>query len=272
MQYYRRNLGDYAKKAGRLNMLQHGSYTLLIDACYDREKFPTMDEAIEWAWASNPDEVRAVEFVLSKFFTLENGVYVQKRIAEELSEYAEFCAEQKRKGLLGGRPKNPTGINNNPTGLENNPPVTRTKPDETLTTNHYPLTTKKPKPLSKEKPLDEFAIFWQAYPRKEAKADAMKAWVSPKIKIDLAVILKAIEAKKATGDWFETQYIPLPASWLRGARWNDEILPPSAKTKLSTVVPTQARTCTHCKEPAHMEISGRWYCRNHDQYSTSEAA
>lgn len=44
------------------------------------------------------------------------------------------------------------------------------------------------------------------------------------------------------------------------------------KAQLSTVVPTQARTCIHCKEPAHMEISGRWYCRNHDQYSTSEAA
>ena len=141
MHYYKRNLGDYAKKAGRLTMLQHGSYTLLIDACYDREKFPTMDEAIEWAWASTPDEVQAVQFVLSKFFTLENGVYVQKRIAEELAEYAEFCADQKRKGLLGGRPKNPTGLINNPTGLENNPTVTQVKPDESLTTNHKPLTT-----------------------------------------------------------------------------------------------------------------------------------
>ena len=87
MHYYKRNLGDYAKKAGRLTMLQHGSYTLLIDACYDREKFPTMDEAIEWAWASTPDEVHAVQFVLSKFFTLENGVYVQNRIRQELDEF-----------------------------------------------------------------------------------------------------------------------------------------------------------------------------------------
>ena len=46
MHYYKRNLGDYAKKAGRLSMLQHGSYTLLIDACYDREQFPTLEEAI----------------------------------------------------------------------------------------------------------------------------------------------------------------------------------------------------------------------------------
>jgi uncharacterized protein YdaU (DUF1376 family) len=73
MHYYKRNLGDYAKKAGKLSMLQHGAYTVLIDACYDREQFPTMEEAIDWAWASTAQEVEAVEFVLRKFFKLVNG-------------------------------------------------------------------------------------------------------------------------------------------------------------------------------------------------------
>lgn len=87
MHYYKRNLGDYAKKAGRLSMLQHGAYTLLIDACYDREQFPTMPDAIDWTWASSTAEVEAVEFVLRKFFTLEGERYVQKRIQEEIAEY-----------------------------------------------------------------------------------------------------------------------------------------------------------------------------------------
>lgn len=87
MHYYKRNLGDYAKKAGRLSMIQHGSYTLLIDACYDREQFPTLEEAIDWTWASSTTEVEAVEFVLRKFFSLEDGRYVQKRIQEEIAEY-----------------------------------------------------------------------------------------------------------------------------------------------------------------------------------------
>lgn len=87
MHYYKRNLGDYAKKAGRLSMLQHGAYTLLIDACYDREQFPTLDEAIDWTWASSTAEVEAVEFVLRKFFTLEDGRFVQKRIQEEIDSY-----------------------------------------------------------------------------------------------------------------------------------------------------------------------------------------
>jgi len=89
MHYYKRNLGDYAKKAGRLSMLQHGAYTLLIDACYDREQFPTREDAIDWAWASSAAEVEAVEFVLRKFFVLEGDRYVQKRIQEEILEYRE---------------------------------------------------------------------------------------------------------------------------------------------------------------------------------------
>ena len=96
MHYYKRNLGDYAKKAGRLTMLQHGSYTLLLDACYDREQFPTLAEAIDWTWASSTAEIEAVEFVLRKSFTLEGERYVQKRIQEEIEEYRTKAATNAR--------------------------------------------------------------------------------------------------------------------------------------------------------------------------------
>lgn len=88
MHYYKRNIGDYAKKAGRLSMLEHGAYTLLMDAIYDRETFPTLEEALDWVWARDEAEVAAVKFVLSKFFELqEDGRYVQNRIQEELNSY-----------------------------------------------------------------------------------------------------------------------------------------------------------------------------------------
>ena len=97
MHYYKRNLGDYAKKAGRLTMLQHGAYTLLIDSCYDRELFPTLDQALEWTWASTEAEVEAVKFVLSRFFTLDkDGQYVQDRILEELLHYHKNADTNKR--------------------------------------------------------------------------------------------------------------------------------------------------------------------------------
>lgn len=87
MHYYKRNIGDYAKKAGRLSMLEHGAYTLLMDAIYDREVFPTLEEALDWAWARDDAEVAAVKFVLTKFFILEDNRYVQKRIQDELDAY-----------------------------------------------------------------------------------------------------------------------------------------------------------------------------------------
>ncbi|RLC11833.1 MAG: hypothetical protein DRI24_18185 [Deltaproteobacteria bacterium] len=84
MNYYNRHLGDYYKKAARLSMLEHGAYTLLIDSCYDRERFPTESDAMEWAWASTESEIEAVKFILKRFFTLEDGVYYNSRIQDEI--------------------------------------------------------------------------------------------------------------------------------------------------------------------------------------------
>lgn len=70
-------------------MQQHGAYTLLIDACYDREQFPTEEQAIEWVWASTEAEIEAVRFVLRKLFTEVDGVFVQSRISDELTDYRD---------------------------------------------------------------------------------------------------------------------------------------------------------------------------------------
>ena len=127
MHYYKRNLGDYAKKAGRLSMLQHGSYTLLIDACYDREHFPTRDEAIDWTWASSTAEIEAVDFVLSKFFTLEDGRYVQKRIQEEIAAYHATSETNKRIAI-------------EREAKRNDPSTKRARVVNEATPNHKPLT------------------------------------------------------------------------------------------------------------------------------------
>lgn len=95
MHYFKRNIGDYHKKAGRLSMLEHGAYTLLIDACYDREKFPTRDEALDWCWARSEQEIAAVDFVLAKFFELIDGRYVQNRIQEEIDDYNQKALKNK---------------------------------------------------------------------------------------------------------------------------------------------------------------------------------
>ncbi|MCF6780893.1 YdaU family protein [Stutzerimonas stutzeri] len=99
MHYFKRNIGDYHKKAGRLSMIEHGAYTLLMDACYDRERFPTMEEAIDWCWARSDEEIAAVKFVLTKFFTLEGENYTQQRIADEIASFHEKSEKNKQIAL-----------------------------------------------------------------------------------------------------------------------------------------------------------------------------
>lgn len=72
-----------------------------------------------------------------------------------------------------------------------------------------------------------FARFWLAYPRKTAKGDARKAYDRAIRKLTAdpnrdpeVVLIGALERAKAT--WGEAQYIPHPATWLNGERWDDE--------------------------------------------------
>jgi hypothetical protein len=70
-----------------------------------------------------------------------------------------------------------------------------------------------------------FARFWSSYPRKTAKPNAVAAFA----KIDpddatLAAMLAAIERQKCSPGWVKDggQFIPHPATWLNGRRWEDQ--------------------------------------------------
>lgn len=70
-----------------------------------------------------------------------------------------------------------------------------------------------------------FDQFWQAYPKRVAKKPARRAW--DKLHVDndlLAKILAALAWQKRSDDWQRDggRYIPNPATWLNGGRWEDE--------------------------------------------------
>lgn len=70
-----------------------------------------------------------------------------------------------------------------------------------------------------------FDEFWALYPRHDAKADARKAWMKLNPDDPLGVqIEQALAWQVHREDWIrdDGQYIPLPATWLRGERWEDE--------------------------------------------------
>ena len=231
MHYFKRNIGDYHKKAGRLTMLEHGAYTLLIDACYDRERFPTMEDAIDWCWARNKEEIDAVELVLRKFFELIDGCYVQERIQDEISAYHATALKNKEiaeKREEGRRTKRA------PNSTERELLVHEACTDGHLTTNHKPLTiNQEPEDqetcasaLRESAKEDLFPKFWMLYPRKQDKAKAQKAWAKLKVTDDLfSLIAKGLSAQVLSADWLKEggKYVPMPTTWLNGKRWEDEL-------------------------------------------------
>lgn len=80
-------------------------------------------------------------------------------------------------------------------------------------------------PSASESADQDFAAFWKAYPRKIAKQDAEKAWRKLKpSKQTLVDLMAALERHKLSPDWQKEagQFVPYPASWLNGRRWEDE--------------------------------------------------
>jgi len=69
------------------------------------------------------------------------------------------------------------------------------------------------KTKDKEKHLKDFEEFWKLYPKKIAKADALKAW-NKAIKTKTADRLLELTKAYAEGKLPEDKYIPYPASWL----------------------------------------------------------
>jgi hypothetical protein len=75
--------------------------------------------------------------------------------------------------------------------------------------------------------LDErFSAFWKAYPKKTAKDDARKAFDKRKPDEEmLSQMLAALAVQTSSAAWTKDggQYIPMPATWLNGGRWQDEV-------------------------------------------------
>lgn len=85
---------------------------------------------------------------------------------------------------------------------------------------------------------DLFSIFWEAYPRKVAKKDAERAFKAAKItEKEMPVIMGALQNQKR--NWHEARFIPYPATWIRGERWNDEPDPAIGKPRYSSTDPEE---------------------------------
>ena len=158
----------------------------------------TIDQAITLleAMAATPDDTRTAKRARDRDRMRE------KRVAERLSrDIAATVASD----------KSPID------------PLSRPLPPQTpLTPTHSPESISTQARDAREEPA--FGRFWTAYPRREGKAAARKAFAKAWRKLppfdEEQILIGGLERAKA--GWGDAQFIPHAATWLNGERWNDE--------------------------------------------------
>jgi len=123
---------------------------------------------------------------------------------------------------------------------------------------------------SKEKkdPASLFDRFWSAYPKKKSRGDALKAFQKINPDEELLVIMVAkVEAEKATKQWKEDngRFIPHPATWLNGRRWEDEgveVQPAGGNNGPGLApLPVKSVVCPNCGKDTDEIVDGKCiYC------------
>ena len=81
---------------------------------------------------------------------------------------------------------------------------------------------KKKEPLSAIADDSEVLQFYKSYPNHKARQDAFKAW--KQMQPPLQAVLTALAWQRKQEDWTKDggRFVPLPASYIRGKRWEDE--------------------------------------------------
>lgn len=161
--------------------------------------------------------------------TAKNRLLTAKRVANHKAANAKGNASS----VSGALPREDVEKNKSKR-KEQEPPL---PPEGEAAVAAADVTSPEPAGLPKSSPkppkvdhLQGFAEFWIKYPRKTAKQDAEKAWAKLKPDADLqATLLTAVDQQARSPDWTKDggKYIPHPATWLNGRRWEDQLPTPA---------------------------------------------
>lgn len=86
---------------------------------------------------------------------------------------------------------------------------------------------------SKEEPAD-FQPFYDLYPRKDGRQDAVTAW-GRMSQPDRDAAMRAMPGFRQRMSGTEARFIPLPATWLNGKRWQDQGADAGGRSGIPTI-------------------------------------
>ena len=222
LNYYEHHLGDWAAATGHLSWDEDMAYTRLLRAYYHHERAIPDGQQYRLAKASTPAQPKAVDQGLAEVCELRDGHHHQKRADAEVARYQD--KQRKAKASAEARWSQSTRNANA------SPDAMRTHSEgnalQTPDTRHQ---SKKPPHPPRGATVREFPpgfdAFWSAYPRKTAKPQAAKAFARLGNTDDLLpVMLAAIARQRLSPQWTKDggEFIPHPATWINGRRWEDQ--------------------------------------------------
>jgi uncharacterized protein YdaU (DUF1376 family) len=229
---------DFIADTYHLGNMEIGIYwRLLLHYYQHRQPLPyDLDTVCRIAYATSPEERKAVEFLLTEFFTVATNGRGQKvwRHHRADKEITEACARhdaavgkaRKAAEARWGKPENaPSDAQAYAQALpEQCQPEPEPEPDPD------PDPEKNKKSMSAQPPVS-FNDFKREYPRKENMKEAERVWKAKKLDNNPLLantILEDVKRRKAEhGQWLEGVY-PHASTYLRNERWLDEITPPRA--------------------------------------------
>lgn len=123
MNFYKRFIGDIQAKTGGLTLAEFGAYDRLLDHYYSTEQPVPAKEVYRICRAMSASERAAVDEVLSRFFVLEGGGWVQDKAEQQIAKAQPLIEAARSNGKKGGRPKKPI-TQPEPSGLSKHNPDT----------------------------------------------------------------------------------------------------------------------------------------------------
>lgn len=237
-QFYARDfLSDVRVMA--MSLEEVGAYWKLVSICWLEEGLPSELPVLARLLHVTPAKFAKLWPAIEPCFRLVSGTYQHPRLDREREKQDEYRRKQSEKGRKSAEARSNHGSttvqpegNRTPTGTQ--PEGNSSSSSSSASASSTVKTFRRSASSSVVAP--GFLEFWLAYPKHRNRADAEKAWnaLSPDAELQRQ-ILAALAWQVTSPDWLKDngQFVPLPASWLRARRWEDE---PPKTAKLAGVL------------------------------------
>lgn len=271
MNYYRRYVGDYLRDTARLSILEHGAYNLLLDYYYAEERpIPLgLDEVYRMVRALMPEERRAIQKVLSTFFTKGPDGWRHKRVDAEIATAQACIAKQRASGVESAAKRW--------SRHESSDGSTHDAPIQPPTTNLQPPTASHQPPLKpvvglapdKRREARDAAERAITYLNQRAgtrfrpteanvKLPAARILYDKASEADLRAVVDVKVAEASRGE-FDRKYLR-PATLWNAEKFSQYI------GQISTGTATaRSRVCAYCQKPETGSVNGIYHCDEHSR-------